>query len=105
MTAKRRSGLAEGRPKYEAGQPGEATPMSTMNVSLPKSMKDFIDAQVAKRSYSTGSEYLRDLVRREQDREHLRSLLLKGAQSPLAGPLDAAYFTRLRNIARGRDQR
>lgn len=104
MPAKRKSGFEETRPEYEVDRSGEGrgAAMSTMNVSLPKSMKDFIDTQVAKRSYSTSSEYLRDLVRREQDREHLRGLLLEGAKSPLAGPIDAAYFARLRKIARGR---
>lgn len=58
-----------------------------MNISLPESMKAFIDEQVASRGYSTSSEYMRDLIRREQDREHLRQLLLDGAASPKS-PLD-----------------
>jgi antitoxin ParD1/3/4 len=76
--------------------------MSTMNISLPASLKAFIDKQVSERGYGTSSEYVRDLVRREQDRERLRGLLLDGASSPLAGPADEAYFARLRKRARRR---
>jgi len=46
--------------------------MSTMNISLPDSLKDFVDAQVAERGYGTSSEYVRELIRRDQDRMHLR---------------------------------
>jgi antitoxin ParD1/3/4 len=67
-----------------------------MNISLPDSLKGFVDEQVAERGYSTSSEYLRELIRKDQDRQHLRKLLLEGAASPVAGPADDAYFDRLR---------
>jgi len=70
--------------------------MSTMNISLPEAMKTFIDEQVNKRGYSTSSEYVRELIRRDQDRMHLRGLLLAGASSSPAAPGDAAYFDSLR---------
>lgn len=69
--------------------------MATMNISLPDNLKDFVDEQVAERGYSTSSEYMRELIRREKDRQHLRKLLLDGAGSPLEGPADEAYFERL----------
>lgn len=69
--------------------------MTTMNISLPAELKAFVDSQVAGR-YSTSSEYLRELIRREQDKQKLRDLLLEGAASPPAGPADDAYFERLR---------
>lgn len=68
--------------------------MTTMNISLPDELKSFVDEQVAGR-YSTSSEYVRELIRREQDREKLRNLLLEGAASPPGGPADDAYFERL----------
>ncbi len=74
--------------------------MATMNVSLPDSLKSYVDEQVAGRGYGTSSEYVRDLIRRDQDREQLRALLLEGANSPLMGPVDQAYFDKLRNLAR-----
>lgn len=68
--------------------------MATMNVSLPDDLKSFVDEQVAGR-YSTSSEYVRELIRREQDKHTLRNLLLEGAASPPAGPADDAYFDKL----------
>ena len=53
--------------------------MSTMNVSLPGPLKAFVDEQVAGGAYGTSSEYVRELIRRDQARQHLRSLLLEGA--------------------------
>ena len=53
--------------------------MSTMNVSLPEALKDFVEDQVSARGYSTSSEYVRELIRKDQDRQRLRGLLLEGA--------------------------
>lgn len=72
--------------------------MATMNISLPDDLKSFIDAQVDGR-YSTSSEYIRELVRREQDKQKLRDLLLEGANSPPAGPADEKWFRELREHA------
>ena len=55
--------------------------MSTMNISLPDSLKDFVDEQVAQRGYGTSSEYVRELIRKDADCLHLRGLLLEGAAS------------------------
>lgn len=76
--------------------------MATMNVSLPVSLKSFAEDQVAERGYGTTSEYVRELIRHDQDRQRLRDLLLEGAASPLSGPADAAYFEALRDRVRRR---
>jgi antitoxin ParD1/3/4 len=70
--------------------------MSTMNVSLPQALKSFVDEQVNSRGYGTSSEYVRELIRKDQDRQRLRALLLAGAASAPAEPADAAFFERLR---------
>ncbi len=70
--------------------------MSTMNISLPDSLKTFVDEQVSQRGYGTSSEYVRELIRKDQERQHLRGLLLEGAASAPAAPADAAYFEGLR---------
>jgi len=72
--------------------------MATMNISLPDDLKTFVDGQVAGR-YSTSSEYVRELIRKEQDKQKLRDLLLEGAASPLEGEADDAYFEELRQLA------
>lgn len=71
-----------------------------MNISLPDSLKAFIDEQVSQRGYGTSSEYVRELIRRDQDRLQLRGLLLAGAASAPTAPLSEAYFEDLRAKAR-----
>lgn len=70
-----------------------------MNISLPDALKAFVEDQVAARGYSTSSEYVRELIRREQDRAALRSLLLEGAASSPATTVDGEYFRSLRDEA------
>jgi antitoxin ParD1/3/4 len=71
--------------------------MSTMNISLPENLKSFVDKQVTSRGYGTSSEYVRELIRHDQDRLHLRGLLLDGAASVVAEPAGPAYFKQLRS--------
>lgn len=74
--------------------------MSTMNVSLPDELKTYVDNQVDGGGYGSTSEYVRDLIRRDRDRQELRRLLLDGASSS-AGPIaDSAYFESLRSRIR-----
>ncbi|MDK4734249.1 type II toxin-antitoxin system ParD family antitoxin [Rhizobium sp. CNPSo 3490] len=40
--------------------------MATMNVSLPDPMKDWVEAQAKSGRYSNASDYVRDLIRRDQ---------------------------------------
>jgi len=70
--------------------------MSTMNISLPESLRAFVEEQVELCGFGTSSEYLRELIRRERDRVQLRNILLAGAASPPTAPADAAYFDDLR---------
>ena len=71
-----------------------------MNISLPDALKSFVDEQVSQGSYSTSSEYVRELIRKDQDRLHLRDLLLAGAASAPAAPADSVYFEGLRDRVR-----
>ena len=74
-----------------------------MNISLPEALKSFVDDQVSSRGYSTSSEYVRELIRKDQDRQHLRGLLLEGAMSLRADMADADYFDGLRVRVRDRE--
>lgn len=59
--------------------------MTSMNISLPESLKLFVEEQVASGGYSTASEYLRELIRdaqRQKERQELEDRLLAGLQSP-----------------------
>ncbi|MEM1105510.1 MAG: type II toxin-antitoxin system ParD family antitoxin [Pseudomonadota bacterium] len=42
--------------------------MATMNVSLPEALKAFVEAQVETGRYANTSDYIRDLIRRDQDK-------------------------------------
>jgi antitoxin ParD1/3/4 len=72
-----------------------------MNISLPDSLKTFVDEQVSQRGYRTRSEYARELIRKDQQGQRLRYLLLDGAGSVSAGLADTAYFESLRRRVAG----
>lgn len=60
----------------------------TMNISLPETMKTFINERVETDGYGTVSEYVRDLIRDDQKRreeDKLEKLLLNRMQSSGAG--------------------
>jgi antitoxin ParD1/3/4 len=42
--------------------------MATMNISLPDPMKDWVEAQTQTGRYANASDYVRDLIRRDQER-------------------------------------
>ena len=71
--------------------------MSTMNITLPEPLEDFVKDQVTARGYRTSSEYVRELIRKDLDRQHLRALILEGADSPRGVVADAKYFDGLRD--------
>ncbi|MCC4602457.1 type II toxin-antitoxin system ParD family antitoxin [Xanthomonas campestris pv. badrii] len=77
--------------------------MATMNISLPDELKAFVDQQVAEHAYGSSSEYLRELIRRQRDAQHLRAVLLDGANSGPAVPMGSELFDTLRARAHARD--
>jgi antitoxin ParD1/3/4 len=60
--------------------------MATMNVSLPDAMKEWVEAQVRGGKYANASDYVRDLIRRDQSYEQklavLRAAIREGDESP-----------------------
>lgn len=62
--------------------------MATMNVSLPNPMKDWVETQVKSGQYGNASDYVRDLIRRDQqDREQIKILqqaISKGIESGIS---------------------
>ena len=59
--------------------------MATMNVSLPDAMKSWVEAQTRGGRYSNASDYVRDLIRRDQERAakiaELQKAIDEGLQS------------------------
>ena len=66
--------------------------MSTMNISLPEELKAYVDIRIKADGFGSSSEYMRELIRRDRDRERFRQYLLDGIASKPAGRMDAAYF-------------
>ena len=62
--------------------------MATMNVSLPDPMKAWVESQVDGGQYGNVSDYVRDLIRRDQnDREQIKALqevITKGLESGIS---------------------
>lgn len=62
--------------------------MATMNVSLPDPMKHWVEAQARTGRYSNASDYVRDLIRRDQERAaqiaQLQTLITEGLESGVA---------------------
>jgi antitoxin ParD1/3/4 len=54
----------------------EVINMATMNVSLPDPMKEWVEDQVGGGLYSNASDYVRDLIRQDQDTQNKRELLV-----------------------------
>jgi antitoxin ParD1/3/4 len=78
--------------------------MSTMNVSLPDSLKQFVDEQIERRGYGTISDYVCELIRRDHDRTKLRDLLLDGAASLPGKEVGKGYFDVLRREVKKRSR-
>jgi antitoxin ParD1/3/4 len=71
--------------------------MTTVTISLPDSLKAFIDSQLATKGYGNVSEYFRTLLREAQAKEEearLEALLLEGLASKRL-PLDDAFLKSL----------
>lgn len=79
--------------------------MKSMNISLPDSMRTYVEEQVANGGYSTASEYFRELVRNDQQRkaqERLEVLLLEGLDSGTATEITAKDWQDIRQTVRKR---
>jgi antitoxin ParD1/3/4 len=74
--------------------------MGTLTLFLSDSLKSFVDEQAIKRGYATSGEYVRELIRADQARENLRSLLVDGAASKPTVAVDDSYFDGLRSRVR-----
>ncbi len=64
--------------------------MTSMNISVPESMKEFIEDEVSSGGYGTASEYVRELVRdakKQKEEERLETLLLEALEGGPASPL------------------
>lgn len=79
--------------------------MASLHVSLSDEMRAFIDQQVHGGAYHNHSEYVRDLIRHDQERrakERVDALLLEGLESGEPAPLTPDDWQEIREQVRSR---
>ena len=77
--------------------------MAQMNVSIPAALKGWAEARVAEGRYSSTSDYVRDLVRRDQENEEARRRLIAAIEKGRASGVSARGIVNV--IAEGRERR
>ena len=55
--------------------------MATMNVSIPDQMREWVESQIASGVYSNASDYIRDLIRRDQEYKDKREVLIRALET------------------------
>jgi len=72
--------------------------MTTMNISIPDPMRDWVQTQVDTGKYAGTSDYIRDLIRKDQNRhqkvEAMQEAITKGLESGEAQNFDIESFKR-----------
>lgn len=72
--------------------------MATMNISVPDPMKDWVQAQIDDGKYASTSDYVRDLIRKDQQLQDklmaLQAAITLGIESGRAGELDIESIKR-----------
>jgi antitoxin ParD1/3/4 len=79
---------------------------NTMSFALPENMRDYIDTRVSDGSYGNTSEYLRELIRRDQHdqaAQRLRDLIADGLASGEGREATDDVIAELRERALGAD--
>jgi antitoxin ParD1/3/4 len=79
--------------------------VKSINISLPDTMRTYIEEQVAQGGYSSVSEYFRELVRQDQKqraKERLETMLLEGLNSGDATEMTVQDWEDIRQVVRER---
>ena len=79
--------------------------MNTMNIAIPEQLKAFVQREVERRGYSSVSEYVRDLIRGDQERQAIAALeadILKGLESGPSTPMTQEDWQAIRYEVRRR---
>jgi antitoxin ParD1/3/4 len=77
--------------------------LTTLNVSLPRSQREFVEAEVRRTGCTTTSEYVRRLIAEAQKRttqERLDAFIIQGLDSGPSEPFTEGFFESLREKVR-----
>jgi antitoxin ParD1/3/4 len=85
-------------------------PMSstTMSFALPEALRSYVDQRVRSGQYGNTSEYLRELIRRDQEeqaKKRLRELIAEGLDSGPGQALTPQRAAQLKKLALGKKPR
>lgn len=74
--------------------------MASMNISLPNVMKDWVEQQTQTGRYDNASEYMRDLIRHDQDRAGKIAAMQRLVDEAMAGGDSDKSLSEIRQLAR-----
>lgn len=74
--------------------------MASMNISLPGAMRDWVEQQMQSGRYDNASEYMRDLIRHDQDRLNKINSMQRLVDEALAGGDSELSLAEIRAVAR-----
>lgn len=81
--------------------------MASMNVSLPDPMRDWVQGRIDSGKYASVSDYVRDLIRRDQEsanrKQALINALIEGEQSGISTRKVTDILAAIREGANGRE--
>lgn len=78
---------------------------NTMSFALPEALRRYVDQRVRSGEYGNTSEYLRELIRRDQEeqaKKRLRALIEEGLNSGTGRALTPQRVSRLKKLALGK---
>lgn len=82
--------------------------MATMNISMPGPMKDWVQVQIESGKYASSSDYVRDLIRRDQQRAEklqvLQAAVTEGLESGVGDKSMDEIRARARRLAKNPDE-
>jgi antitoxin ParD1/3/4 len=74
--------------------------MATMNISIPDPMKDWVQAQVETGAYANSSDYVRDLIRKDQENRNKLHILQKAITEGLESGAGSKSFDEIITAAK-----
>lgn len=79
--------------------------MATMNISLPDALKSVVDSQVGSGQYASASDYVRDLIRRDEENRRKRAEFERLIQEGLDSGVSEKSFDEVMADARAEAKR
>lgn len=74
-----------------------------MNISLPEQMRKWVQAQIEAGKYASSSDYVRDLIRQDQERRDKLTLLQRAIEEGLeSGEAEGFSFEEFKEMMRKR---